>query len=206
MSQETKCAVCGRVLTPYDTKVKDDGKSYCPVCYGKMTPGNENTATAGGKQEERWKSPGNPAGSGFFNQRGATALRDADNLVECTNCGWIITRDRLEKDARGKLRCPRCGRKSVAPPEGAPKKDKSEKTKPEKPGTEDFAVTAQLFKCLGDPCRVKIIEWLARKSCASSSSSTSPGSSTRPYPTTSRCSRRWAWFSRASEATSWSTR
>ena len=133
------------------------------MCYGKMTPGNENTATAGGKQEERWKSPGNPAGSGFFNQRGATALRDADNLVECTNCGWIITRDRLEKDARGKLRCPRCGRKSVAPPESAPKKDKSEKTKPEKPGTEDFAVTAQLFKCLGDPCRVKIIESLSEK-------------------------------------------
>ena len=46
-----------------------------------------------------------------------------DNLVECANCGWVITRDRLEKDARGKPRCPRCGKKFAAPADNKKEKE-----------------------------------------------------------------------------------
>lgn len=159
VTAEVKCAACGRVLTPYDTRVQDDGKSYCPACYGKNAFEEERRRAAGKR------APGPRGGVDFFNQRGTTALREPGKLFECENCGYVVTRDRLEtfpKDARGKLRCLRCGRKFI-PAEPAPAKAKQAISKPEKPGAEDFAATAQLFKCLGDPCRVKIIESLSEK-------------------------------------------
>jgi ArsR family transcriptional regulator, lead/cadmium/zinc/bismuth-responsive transcriptional repressor len=128
-----------------------------------MNLGNKGIRAAGEKRGESRKGTGSFVQSDFYNQHGTTALRDADNCVECANCGWIITRDRLEKDARGRLRCSRCGKKFATLPAVVPEKGKPEKTRREKPGTEDFALTAQLFKCLGDPCRVKIIESLSKK-------------------------------------------
>jgi ArsR family transcriptional regulator len=128
-----------------------------------MNLGNQGIKAAGKNEDKRRKGQGSFAQSDFYNQHGTTALRDADNLVECANCGWIITRDRLEKDARGRLRCSRCGKKFATLPAVVPEKGKPEKARRVKLGSEDFALTAQLFKCLGDPCRVKIIESLSEK-------------------------------------------
>jgi ArsR family transcriptional regulator, lead/cadmium/zinc/bismuth-responsive transcriptional repressor len=239
------CGKCGRDLGPFDVKVLDGGATYCEKCYGKVREATGNRRFFLAEQ------------AGINTRPGVTSLKDATNLVECANCGWVITRDRLEKDARGKLRCPRCGKKSDVPPEkkkdkeivcsvcGRPDmqqrwvhegkvycetchknlkavtekkadpgkvntgvsfrpgvttvedpgkliacpscdivltRDRLKENKqgkpccpkcgedlsslisvPEKSGTKDYNDTAQLFKCLGDPCRIKIIDSLSKK-------------------------------------------
>ena len=133
MSHEIKCAVCGKVLTPYDTKVQDGGKSYCPVCY------NKNLASLHAEK------------SGFVPRYGVTTVKDASKLIECGHCGMVVAPGSLKADGRGKIRCPKC-EKVLKPQPGVPEKIR-----------EDYSATAQLFKCLGDPCRVKIIESLSEK-------------------------------------------
>ncbi len=93
--------------------------------------------------------------AGFKAERGVTALRDT--VVECIHCGHIATSDTLKEDKAGKVRCPKCHKElpfRVKAPKSIPENHK-DITK------EDFADIAQLFKCLGDPCRVKIIELLS---------------------------------------------
>jgi ArsR family transcriptional regulator len=244
-NKKVLCGKCGRDLGPFDVKVQDDKATYCEKCYEAV------------RKTPKKRSEPAPEKTGFYSSHGTTSLRDADNLVECSNCGWVITRDRLVKDARGKFRCPRCGKKFAMPSEkekqkeivcsvcgrpdmqqrwvdedkvycetchkniraGEEKKADSGKVKkvvsfpqgvttvadpdklitcpdcgivithdrlkenkrgkpccpkcgkdlsslvsvPEKSGTKDYNVTAQLFKCLGDPCRIKIIDSLSEK-------------------------------------------
>jgi ArsR family transcriptional regulator len=152
--RKVNCVTCKRDLGPFDVKIMDGRTIYCEGCYrsAREAPGNRRFFLA----EQ----------AGINTRPGVTSLKDAADIVECTNCGWVITRDRLEtfpKDAKGRLRCPRCDKKFVPPGIRAPDNAKQEKPKREKKGTEDFALTAQLFKCLGDPCRVKIIESLSEK-------------------------------------------
>ena len=243
--EKVLCGKCGRDLGPFDVKVRDCGATYCDKCY------EEARGTAGNRRFFLAEQ------AGMNTRPGVTSLKDASNLVECANCGRVITRDRLEKDARGKPRCPRCGKKFNVPAEKKEQKEivcsvcgrpdmqqrwvhegkvycetchknikaatekKADPVKvntgvsfrpgvttvadpsklitcpscdivltrdrlkenkqgkpccpkcgkdlsslismPEKPRTEDYNVIAQLFKCLGDPCRVRIIESLSKK-------------------------------------------
>jgi ArsR family transcriptional regulator len=152
--EKVVCLKCRRDLGPMDVKFRDGVTIYCESCY-------REARGASGKHQFHVAEQ-----AGINIRPGPTALRNPGDLVECGNCGYVITRDRLEtfpKDARGKLRCPHCEKKFVPVFLKGPGKAKEEKPKPEKPGKEDFALTAQLFKCLGDPCRVKIIESLSEK-------------------------------------------
>jgi DNA-binding transcriptional ArsR family regulator/DNA-directed RNA polymerase subunit RPC12/RpoP len=135
--REIRCDACGRVLSPGETRVQDDGKSYCVECHNKDL---------------------------LHRQSSATVMQGPARLIECESCGREYSLDRLIVDRKGRYTCPnpKCGKVIKVMPE-KPDTEKPAKTKPEKPGTEDFAVTAQLFKCLGDPCRVKIIESLSEK-------------------------------------------
>jgi ArsR family transcriptional regulator len=132
--KEQHCAACGKVLTRYDDKVQDGGKIYCKACSAK--------AVDKFAQENLKKSA-------FMPRYGVTSLRD--NVIECAKCGAFFTADATNEDKDGKLHCPKCGKKY-------PSRTKKERKKIE---AETIAETAQLFKCLGDPCRVKIIELLS---------------------------------------------
>lgn len=133
--REQHCAGCGRVLTRYDDKMQYKGKLYCKACFGKP---EDDFARENLKK------------SSFMPRYGTTSLRD--NVIECSKCGAFFTAEDANAGKDGKLHCPKCGKKY---PWQAKRRD-SKKLKPE-----DFAETAQLFKCLGDPCRVKIIELLS---------------------------------------------
>ncbi|MGA9139843.1 MAG: metalloregulator ArsR/SmtB family transcription factor [Methanocella sp.] len=135
--REVRCGKCNRDLGPMDVKVREGKAIYCEKCYrdARDDPGKHR--------------------SNLMEQAGVTVIKDPANLFECGNCGYVVTRDRLREDARGRYACPKCGKKKLAPMVPEPEKAKPEKI--------DFTVTAQLFKCLGDPCRVKIIESLSEK-------------------------------------------
>jgi ArsR family transcriptional regulator len=243
--EKEACSRCRRDLGPFDVKIFNRNVTYCEECFRNVREATGNRRFFLAEQ------------AGMNTRPGVTSLKDADNLVECANCGWVITRDRLEKDARGRLRCPRCGKKSEVPAEKKERKeivcsvcgrpdmqqrwvregkvycetchkninaatekkadpgkvntgvsfrpgvttvadpgklitcpscdivltrDRLKENKqgkpccpkcgkdlsslisvPEKARTEDYNVIAQLFKCLGDPCRVRIIESLSEK-------------------------------------------
>jgi ArsR family transcriptional regulator, lead/cadmium/zinc/bismuth-responsive transcriptional repressor len=136
---ETKCDSCGKVLTDFDHKVQDGGKFYCKSCYNK-TP---DTPSYGFVNK-----------SGFLPRRPVTTVSDTAVLFECTSCGMILTPDRLKEDKDGRVICPKC---SSVLPIRVHVADKGKNLK-----DIDYAPTAQLFKCLGDPCRVKIIELLSQ--------------------------------------------
>ena len=147
------CATCHKELGPFDLRIEEGGASYCDQCYdkaGKLAGRRINEATRR---------------SAFVPRHSATALREPFKLIECAYCGRIFTSDGLAADERGKYACPVCGKDLDVRPGAAEKKRQApeparERAKPEK---EDFALTAQLFKSLADPCRVKIIESLSEK-------------------------------------------
>lgn len=141
---ETLCTVCGKALTPYDDKVQENGKIYCKACFE-----NKRNAIV----QEYMKN------TGFVPRFNVTSL--SSETIECAHCGIIITPDRLNKDNEGKVLCPRCGKELPFRFRAAEKL----KTEPADVN-EDFNPVAQLFKCLGDPCRVKIIESLSEKELA----------------------------------------
>jgi DNA-binding transcriptional ArsR family regulator/formylmethanofuran dehydrogenase subunit E len=143
--REVRCGKCNRDLGPLDVKVRDGKAIYCEKCYqvSRGDPGNRRS---------------NPV-----EQAGVTVIKDPENLFECGNCGYVVTRDRLREDARGRYVCPKCSKKKMAPMVPASENSKPEKAGPAETEKVDFAVTAQLFKCLGDPCRVKIVESLSEK-------------------------------------------
>jgi ArsR family transcriptional regulator, lead/cadmium/zinc/bismuth-responsive transcriptional repressor len=130
--------------------VHDGGAIYCDQCYPKVRSSPDRGISEATRKSE------------FVPRHSATVLRVPDKLIECAHCGRVYTIDGLAEDERGKYRCPVCGKDIDARPRTAEKK-RPEKKKPEPLAKEDFAVTAQLFKCLADPCRVKIIESLSEK-------------------------------------------
>jgi DNA-binding transcriptional ArsR family regulator/formylmethanofuran dehydrogenase subunit E len=136
---ETKCESCGKVLTRYDDKVQDGGKFYCKPCYKKS-----ESVTAYGMVNK----------SGFLPRSPVTTVSDATILFECTSCGIILTPDKLKEGKDGRVICPKCN--SILPI----RVRVAETAKNVKDA--DYSPTAQLFKCLGDPCRVKIIELLSQ--------------------------------------------
>lgn len=155
-NRETKCAFCGKVLTPYDSKIQDSGKSYCPVCYHKSTTGRQDVtagkANEGAGNASEKGSEGVLEKSSFVLRQNLTTVKDTNELIDCPYCSIVLTRDALKQDARGKIPCLKCGRDLSSRLSGRVK--------------EDYNAIAQLFKCLGDPCRVKIIESLsARELC-----------------------------------------
>jgi DNA-binding transcriptional ArsR family regulator/predicted RNA-binding Zn-ribbon protein involved in translation (DUF1610 family) len=132
------CSACDKELTPGDIRVQAGETFYCARCYEKASG-----------------MPANRAISDFYrsmapSRRGPTMLRSADPVIECKDCGMVITRDRLVEDESGKFCCPKCGTDLGVRP-----------VRSETPGKEDLAGTAQMFRRLGDPCRVKIIESLS---------------------------------------------
>ncbi len=139
--KETTCAICGRVLTPYDDKIQDEGILYCKSCF-------ENVGRR--HVQEKLK------GTGFIPYYGVTSLRS--NIIECAGCGGFFDIETLKGEKDGSVKCPKCGK-------GLPLRIRGPKAKEpaKKAQKEDFAETAQLFKCLGDPCRVKIIELLSER-------------------------------------------
>jgi ArsR family transcriptional regulator len=141
-------------MGPFDVKIIGRDATYCEECY------RDVKEAVGGRRFHLAER------AGISTRPGTTSLRTPEDLVECDNCGYVVTRDRIEtflKDARGCVRCPRCEKKFVPSALQASAKAKQAKARPDKMKAEDFAVTAQLFKCLGDPCRVKIIESLSEK-------------------------------------------
>ena len=145
-TKETKCAYCDRALAVYDDKVQENGKIYCKACY-------EKARDAFVHQQLK--------NTGFVPLYNATtALRDT--IVECAHCGMFIALEKLKEDADGKIRCPKC-RKELPFRFRTEKKPKTEEPASIKG---DFNPVAQLFKCLGDPCRVKIIESLGNREMA----------------------------------------
>ncbi len=136
---EEKCVTCGRVLTRFDDKIQDGGKFYCKPCYKKST-----VVPSYGMVDK----------SGFTPRRGVTTVSDATVLFECATCGIILTPDKLKEDKEGRIRCPKC---DAALPLRARAAEAAKQ-----PQQADYSATAQLFKCLGDPCRVKIIDLLSR--------------------------------------------
>jgi ArsR family transcriptional regulator, lead/cadmium/zinc/bismuth-responsive transcriptional repressor len=154
-NREIKCPVCGKVLTPYDTKVQDGGQSYCPVCYGKKTLADQHLETAHKNKVDTKTMLGFPPSSGV------TSARDADKLIECMHCGMVVTIDRLVEGKDGKVRCQKCGKALPIRFRGTWKVKNEDRGEKRELKNEDYSATAQLFKCLGDPCRVKIIEMLS---------------------------------------------
>jgi DNA-binding transcriptional ArsR family regulator/ribosomal protein S27E len=144
------CASCSRDLGPLDIKVRDGGAIYCDRCYEKVRKAPDRGISEATRKSE------------FYHSYDTTVLRQPDKLIECSHCGRVYTIDGLAADERGKYLCPVCGKDLDVRPR-APVKERPEKKKPEPLAKEDFAMTAQLFKCLADPCRVKIIESLSEK-------------------------------------------
>jgi ArsR family transcriptional regulator len=152
--EKVACGRCRRDIGPLDVSVHEGRTVYCESCYRGVREDAGNRRFYLAEQ------------AGISTRPGTTSLRNPENIVECDNCGHVVTRDRLEtfpKNARGKLRCPRCNKPFIPAGPQAPGKAKKETAKHDKTKAEDFAVIAQLFKCLGDPCRVKIIESLSEK-------------------------------------------
>jgi ArsR family transcriptional regulator, lead/cadmium/zinc/bismuth-responsive transcriptional repressor len=143
---EVRCASC-KAYYPIETvKLYDDGY-YCRKCCEKL-------------QQEQLAKPGeaaNRAVTDFYrsmapSRRGPTRLRNADPVIECKYCGMVITMERLAEDENGKFCCPKCGTDLGV-----------RRARPEMPGKEDSTSAAQMFRRLGDPCRIKIIESLSER-------------------------------------------
>ena len=158
--RSARCTRCGKTIASDESRVKDGNNCLCIQCYTKaIRPEREEAA---GKDKRGGKSkPELVLGSefvpksGFIPARGVTALRDT--VVECIHCGHVATQDALKEDKDGKIRCPKCHKELPFRVKAQEKARESRKNRTK----EDFAETAQLFKCLGDPCRVKIIDLLS---------------------------------------------
>lgn len=145
-----KCAFCGKTLTRYDERVTDGKKHYCTNCYESVKNKPTRDSIVVGKE---------------FLPSNTTSVRDSDKLIECVHCGMITTFDQLSEGKDGKIRCRKCGKVLPIRLRGTwdEKNSQSLKTDDLIAKKEDYSATAQLFKCLGDPCRVKIIELLSHR-------------------------------------------
>jgi ArsR family transcriptional regulator len=140
-NKEINCIACGRILTAYDDKVQDGGKFYCIPCYKKAMTVSVNKVKGSMAPHTR---------------RGVTTAKDADMLFECAWCNMIFTPDKLREDKSGKIHCPKCDTIIPIYIPAANRVNNMDNTK-----NEDYSATAQVFKCLSDPCRLKIIELLS---------------------------------------------
>ena len=145
-----KCSYCGKTLTRYDDKITDGKKHYCKNCYESV----KNQPTKDVMEVGKEFLPGR-----------VTSLRDSDKLIECVNCGMVTTFDRLSESKDGKIRCQKCGKVLPVRLRGTWEAKIGPSLTPEdiNEKKEDYSAPAQLFKCLSDPCRVKIIELLSRR-------------------------------------------
>jgi DNA-binding transcriptional ArsR family regulator len=143
-----KCTACGKTLSRNDNDhVLDGGNYYCKECH-------EHS------REEPVKGLMSASG---FRRRGVTALRDEDKILECLHCGSFITLDRLKESKDGKVYCPNCNKILPIRFRGTWKGQSEKSLKPDDIAAkkEEYGNIAQFFKCLSDPCRVKIIELLS---------------------------------------------
>jgi ArsR family transcriptional regulator len=151
VEKEDHCSYCGKVLTRYDEKVKEGKKYYCKKCYDsiKNRPTRESAAVGGE----------------FLPATNATSVRDSDKLIECIHCGMITTLDQLSEGKDGKVRFRKCGKVLPIKFRGTWQEKAAQSLKIDDINAkkEDYSATAQLFKCLADPCRVKIIELLSHR-------------------------------------------
>ena len=146
-----KCAFCGKTLTRYDEQVTEGKKHYCKNCRESVKKQPTKDSVEVGKE--------------FLLNRNATSLRDSDKMVECVHCGMITTFDRLSESKDGKIHCQKCNKVLPVRLRGTweAKIGPSLTTEDINKKKEDYSAPAQLFKCLSDPCRVKIIELLSRR-------------------------------------------
>lgn len=132
-----KCSVCGEPLSLHEVRLVRDGKEFCEKCYSEVFDRD-------GK-EKKYKC----SQCGLEMSRYEVKMKLGENY--CVNClanPQNTDQRAIEKMVRNMV----SGQKDLAkePVKKAPKAD-----------DKVYAETAQLFKCLGDPCRVKIIESLA---------------------------------------------
>ncbi len=137
-----KCSVCGELLSIHDARMVRDGKEFCDRCYRRAFD------EAG--VEKTYKCWVCGKSMGPFEVK----MRSGQNY--CEKC-HSEAEDIWEAAIRELFRRNGHGKPAGEAPEEAAKEKKEE----QRPET-DYAETAQLFKCLGDPCRVKIIESLAK--------------------------------------------
>ena len=162
-SRAYKCSVCGRLLYSTDTRMVRDGKEFCEKCYHrafdeernekvykcsicgkqmgplevKMRAGQNYCEKCYGEAEDIWEKAIREL---FHKKEGNVSSKDYAKITELK--GKVIQGRDGNLDQGGQTESPG---------------DKKENRTPETV----YADTAQLFKCLGDPCRVKIIESLA---------------------------------------------
>ena len=150
VNKENHCSYCGKTLTRFDEQMTEGKKHYCKKCYESV----KNQPTKESLEVGKEFVPGR-----------VTSLRDSDKLIECVHCGMITTFDRLSESKDGKIRCQKCGKVLPVRLRGTweAKKGPSMTTEDINKKKEDYSAPAQLFKCLSDPCRVKIIELLSRR-------------------------------------------
>ncbi len=153
VDKEAHCSYCGKTLTRYDEKIKDGKKHYCAKCYKSIKNQPTKETVEVGKDFLPY-SPGR-----------VTALRDSDKIIECAYCGIFTTLDQLHEDKDGKIRCKKCGKVLPIRFRGTWQEKNAQSLKVDdiSAKNEDYSSTAQLFKCLADPCRVKIIELLSHR-------------------------------------------
>ncbi len=146
-----KCSFCGKTLTRYDEQVTEGKKHYCKNCYESVKNQPTKDVLEVGKE--------------FLPRRNVTSLRDSDKLIECVHCGMVTTFDRLSESKDGKIHCQKCDKVLPVRLRGTWEAKIGPSLTPEdiNEKKEDYSAPAQLFKCLSDPCRVKIIELLSRR-------------------------------------------
>ena len=132
-----KCSVCSEWLSIHEVRMVRDGKEFCEKCYKKVCDENGKERTYRCSRCSRELS------------RYEVKMKGGENY--CVNC--LINAQNTDERAFKKMVTDMVGGQNnlaKEPEKIAPKMD--EKV---------YAETAQLFKCIGDPCRVKIIESLA---------------------------------------------
>lgn len=149
-----KCSVCGELLSIHDVRMVRDGKEFCEKCHRDAFPEE-------GKERRYCCSRCGKGLSRFEVKMKAGENYCADCLFEAQNESDRIFKKVVERMASGEtdekpyieaILSRGDGKKAPPPAPGktAPKMD-----------DKAYGDTAQLFKGLGDPCRVKIIESLA---------------------------------------------
>jgi len=144
-SNRYKCIVCGKLMYPMDARMVRDGKEFCDKCYHSVYDHKD--------EEKVYKCTICGKLMGPFEVK----MRSGHNF--CIQCygeveySWekafkksLDIKDLLERKGSG-----------IVPEDPA----QTPGEKKERKSEEVYADTAQLFKCLGDPCRVKIIESLS---------------------------------------------
>ena len=153
-SRTYKCSVCGEMIDPGEARMVRDGKEFCEKCYHQVFDEV--------KSEKKYKC------SVCGKEMGIKEVKMRAGQNYCTRC-YLKAEDYLESAVKKFF-----AREENRSKEGTEKFielrtkgdnidlareifDEKEAKKPETV----YADTAGLFKCLGDPCRVKIVESLA---------------------------------------------